>query len=72
MHPRFFGKSEGENKLAWKLEALNLSFLYELEEEWPRMEIAMPHLRLLKVDTCPKLKLLPCAVDKYGRGIWRR
>lgn len=68
MHPGFFGNRQGEK---WKLEALSFDRCWELEEEWPRMESAMPLLRLLKVDWCPKLKLFPCNVEN-GRGIWRK
>lgn len=70
MHPMFFGKSEKENKVVWKLEALSLCSLNNLEEERPRIQRAMPSLRLLKVFRCPKLKLFPCDVD--GRGTWRK
>lgn len=70
MHPGFFGNSQGEK---WKLEALYLNFCLELEEEWRRMESAMPFLRLLKISVCPKLKLFPCDVEEgYEGGIWRK
>ncbi|XP_058096293.1 disease resistance RPP13-like protein 4 [Magnolia sinica] len=57
----------------WKVEVLVLGDLYDLEEEWPRMQRAMPSLRLLKVYRCPKLKSFPFDVSVEGRWrIWRK
>lgn len=69
MCPGFFKKAEEENKV-WRLEVLRLEYLQELEEEWGRMHRAMPSLRLLIVERCPKLKSFPCDVEKSGT--WRK
>lgn len=69
MCPEFFQKTEEENKV-WRSEVLHLEDLKELEEEWARMHWAMPSLRLLMVDRCPKLKSFPCDVKKSGT--WRK
>ncbi|KAK9111594.1 hypothetical protein Scep_019113 [Stephania cephalantha] len=70
---RRFGNSfygNGETKFE-KLEALALTELTELEEEWPTMKAAMPSLRLLKIEECPKLRSLDFAVEN-GLGCWVR
>ncbi|KAK9134947.1 hypothetical protein Syun_014277 [Stephania yunnanensis] len=72
-HIRSFGNSfygNGETKFE-KLEALALTELTELEEKWPTMKAAMPSLRLLKIEECPKLRSLDFPVEN-GLGCWVR
>ncbi|KAK9084659.1 hypothetical protein Sjap_025070 [Stephania japonica] len=59
----------GNGEKAWQLEAIVLTSLNELEEDWTKLKTALTYLRLLKVDDCPKLKSLPRKVDN-GQGCW--
>ncbi|XP_058089246.1 disease resistance RPP13-like protein 4 isoform X4 [Magnolia sinica] len=70
MGPRFWDSESG----VWKVEVLVLYWIEEMEEEWQRMQRAMPSLRLLKVINCPKLKSFPFDVtdDRWHQKIWRR
>ncbi|XP_058089195.1 disease resistance RPP13-like protein 4 [Magnolia sinica] len=61
MGPRFWDSEKG----VWKVEVLVLQYLEEMEEEWTRMRRAMPSLRLVKVQNCPKLRSFPLS-------IWRK
>ncbi|XP_058089200.1 disease resistance RPP13-like protein 4 isoform X5 [Magnolia sinica] len=67
MGPRFWDSENG----VWKVEVLVLKYLKEMEEEWTRMRRAMPSLRLVKVQNCPKLRSFPLndTFEDY-RGNW--
>ncbi|KAK9089854.1 hypothetical protein Scep_028936 [Stephania cephalantha] len=59
----------GNGEKAWRLEAIVLTSLNQLEEDWTKLKTALPCLRLLKVYDCPKLKSLPCKINN-GLGCW--
>ena len=54
----------------WKVEVLVLMHLDELDEEWHMIKGALPCLKLLKVEVCPKLKLFP--FDVTSKGQWKK
>ncbi|XP_058089265.1 disease resistance RPP13-like protein 4 isoform X2 [Magnolia sinica] len=70
MGPRFWDSESG----VWKVEVLVLYWIEEMEEEWQRMQRAMPSLRLVKVWECPKLKSFPfdVTVDTWKENKWRK
>lgn len=59
LEPHFLGHPECE-----------MDDLDELDEEWPMIKGAMPFLKLMKVQVCPKLKLFPIDVTREGQ--WKK
>ncbi|WCJ24998.1 Disease resistance RPP13-like protein 4 [Euphorbia peplus] len=68
MHESFWG----EDKRVWKIEALLVESLSELEMEWGKVEEVMPSLRVVSGNWCPDLASFPIEEIGFRGGVWRK
>lgn len=67
MHERFW---ENDN-VVWKIEGLMLESLSDFEEEWVKIQQAMPSLRVVTVSWCPELVSFPIEDVGFRGGVWK-
>lgn len=62
----------GNERTVWKIESLMLESLSSLEEDWTRVSLAMPSVKLLSISWCPKLRSFPVEDFGFRGGMWRK
>ncbi|XP_022741664.1 disease resistance RPP13-like protein 4 [Durio zibethinus] len=67
MHQSFWG---ADNNFAWKIQALMLESLSDLEVQWPMLQQAMQTLRIVNVSWCPELVSFPIDDVGFRGGVW--
>ncbi|KAJ9147041.1 hypothetical protein P3X46_029246 [Hevea brasiliensis] len=62
----------GENNTVWKIEALLLESLSELEMDWQVVQQMMPSLRIVNASWCPDLASFPVEDIGFRGAIWTK
>ncbi|KAF9614362.1 hypothetical protein IFM89_018115 [Coptis chinensis] len=62
----------GSGKNVWKVEALMLEALSDLQEKWAAFQLAMPLLRVMSVSWCPNLESFPIEDVGFRGGMWEK
>ncbi|KAF5197405.1 Disease resistance rpp13-like protein [Thalictrum thalictroides] len=68
MNPSFWGSE----KNAWKVEALMLEAMSDLQENWTSFQLAMPLLRVISISWCPNLSSFPIEDVGFRGGVWMK
>ncbi|OAY57444.1 disease resistance RPP13-like protein 4 isoform X3 [Manihot esculenta] len=62
----------GENNTVWKIEAMLLESLSELEMDWRVVQQVMPSLRIVNASWCPELTSFPIEDIGFRGGVWTK
>ncbi|PIA46011.1 hypothetical protein AQUCO_01600345v1 [Aquilegia coerulea] len=68
MNPSFWGNE----KNVWKVEALMLEAMSDLQENWTSFQLAMPLLRVISISWCPNLSSFPIEDVGFRGGVWKK